>query len=100
MKHKRLKTVVFGTAASLGSAMLLPVQEAAAQAQTAASAILEEVVVTARRREETLEDLPLSVVAISGEALQAQGIYNTRQIGDFAANVNLQVTDRSQVSMI
>ena len=100
MKQKRLKTVVFGTAASLGTAMLLPIQEAAAQAQTAASAILEEVVVTARRREETLEDLPLSVVAISGEALQAQGIYNTRQIGDFAANVNLQVTDRSQVSMI
>ena len=37
--------------------------------QSAADALLEEVVVTARRREESLEDLPLSVVALSADAL-------------------------------
>ncbi len=99
MKHDKLKKILFGTAASLGTAMFIPIQEEA-HAQTAAQAILEEVVVTARRREESLEDAPLSVVAISGEALQAQGIYNTRQIGDFAANVNLQVEDRNNISQI
>jgi len=100
VRHSKLKKVLFGTAASLGTAMLVPIQDAAHAQQTAAEAILEEVVVTARRREESLEDAPLSVVAISGAALQAQGIYNTRQIGDFAANVNLQVEDRNNISQI
>ena len=67
-------------ASLFGGAMLLPLQEASAQG--AAAAILEEVVVTARRREESLEDLPLSVVAISADAMQAQGIYNTEHIGE------------------
>ena len=71
-----------------------------ASAQNAASAILEEVVVTARRREESLEDLPLSVVAISADAMQAQGIYNTEQIGEFAANVTLASSDRMNHSRI
>ena len=60
-----------------------------AAAQTAAESLLEEVVVTARRREENLEDLPMSVVALSGEALRALGVYNTLDISDFAANLSL-----------
>jgi len=79
--------------------MLLP-HTSAAQARSAASAVLEEVVVTARRREESLEDLPLSVVAISGDAMQAQGIYRTNDIGDFAANVTLNTSDRKNHSRI
>jgi iron complex outermembrane receptor protein len=85
-------------ASLFGGAMLLPLQEASAQG--AAAAILEEVVVTARRREESLEDLPLSVVAISADAMQAQGIYTTDQIGDFAANVSLSQSDRMNHSRI
>lgn len=86
-------------ASLFGGAMLLPLQEASAQGG-AAAAILEEVVVTARRREESLEDLPLSVVAISADAMQAQGIYTTDQIGDFAANVSLSQSDRMNHSRI
>ena len=101
MRNNKLRKALLGAAVSVGATAFLPIQDAAAQQQrTAAQALLEEVVVTARRREETLEDAPLSVVAISGEAMQAQGIYDTRQIGDFAANVNLQVEDRSNISMI
>ena len=85
-------------ASLFGGAMLLPIHEASAQG--AAAAILEEVVVTARRREESLEDLPLSVVAISAAAMQAQGIYNTEQIGEFAANVSLSQSDRMNHSRI
>jgi len=98
VRNKKLRTVLFGTAASLGAATLLPMQ--AVQAQTAADAILEEVVVTAQRREESLMDLPLSVVAITGEAMRAQGIYNTRQIGEFAANVHISESDRMGHSRI
>lgn len=35
---------------------------------------LEEILVTATKREESLQDIPLSVATVSGEALQAQGI--------------------------
>ena len=68
--------------------------------QTGAEAILEEVVVTARRREENLEDLPMSIVAISGEALQTQGVYNTQHISDLAANVSLSESDTMGQSQI
>jgi len=98
VRNKKLRTVLFGTAASLGAATLLPMQ--AVQAQTAADTILEEVIVTAQRREESLMDLPLSVVAISGDAMRAQGVYTTRDIGEFAANVSMSESDRQGHSRI
>src|ERR1700722_3274970 len=45
-------------------------------AQTAASGSdqIEEVVVTAQKREQNLQKVPISVTAVSGETLEAQGI--------------------------
>jgi iron complex outermembrane receptor protein len=51
--------------------------------------MLEEVVVTARRREESLQDLPLSIQAISADAMQAQGVYSIDQVADFVPNLSL-----------
>src|SRR5438876_3653507 len=51
----------------------------AAPAQPGAAAdtqALETVVVTARRREENLQQVPLAVTAVSGEALEQKGIQN------------------------
>jgi len=42
---------------------------------------LEEVVVTAERRVGTVQSTPLSITAISGEALQAQGIISVSEVG-------------------
>jgi iron complex outermembrane receptor protein len=47
---------------------------AAAASEADDSAMIGEVVVTARRRSEALQDVPLSVSAISGEALQRAGV--------------------------
>jgi iron complex outermembrane receptor protein len=44
----------------------------AGKAETA----LEEVIVTARRTEERLQDVPVSVTAIAGDALQARGVHD------------------------
>lgn len=38
------------------------------------SRLIEEVVVTAQKREENLQDVPISVAAFSGEALEARGV--------------------------
>ena len=62
--------------------------------------MLEEIVVTARRREETLQDLPLSVASISADAMQAQGIYNIDDVGEFVPNLTFTNTDRRHVKAI
>jgi len=49
VESKKMSKALIGTVISLGATVFLPLQDAAAQARSAASAILEEVVVTARR---------------------------------------------------
>jgi iron complex outermembrane recepter protein len=53
------------------SAFLLTLMSSAAIAQTAPTGGLEEIVVTAQRRAENLQDVPVSVAAISGDKLNA-----------------------------
>ncbi len=70
---------------------------AAAQnaADEAAAAAAEEegvIIVTARRREERLIDVPLSVTALTGEALAQQGIQDLTQIAQQVPNITLEVS--------
>jgi len=88
-------------AVTAGVLLALPTQQASAQGlSTAAASMLEEIVVTARRREETLADLPLSVASISADAMQAQGIYNIDDVGEFVPNLTYTNTDRRHVKAI
>lgn len=48
--------------------------------QAGVEPVLEEIVITARKRAESLMDAPLSVVAVSGEAMDNQGISNLEQL--------------------
>jgi iron complex outermembrane recepter protein len=50
------------------------------------------IIVTARRREERLIDVPLSVTALSGEALAQQGIQDLTQIAQQVPNITLEVS--------
>jgi len=98
----KVNQCAWSTAAVSASLLLaLPTQQAAAQGVSAAAAsMLEEIVVTARRREETLQDLPLSVASISADAMQAQGIYNIDDVGEFVPNLTFTNTDRRHVKAI
>ncbi|MCK0129180.1 TonB-dependent receptor [Erythrobacter sp. F6033] len=50
------------------------------------------IIVTARRREEALLDVPLSVTALTGEALEQQGIQDITQVAQQVPNITLEVS--------
>ena len=68
-----------------------PLQTPAPEASAAGSTALQEVVVTAQRRSQNLQNVPISVTSFSGDALAAQQIGSTLDLGRevpnmFAAN--------------
>jgi len=50
------------------------------------------IIVTARRREERLQDVPLSISAITGEQLEEQGILEITQVAQQIPNITLEVS--------
>ncbi len=77
------KSLSLATAAAIGIA-LSPI---------AAQAMLEEVIVTAQKREQSLQDVPLSVAAFSGEALRESGI---KDVFDLQVNAPGLTIDQNQ----
>lgn len=53
------------------------------------SAVLEEVVVTAQRREQSLQDVPVSVTAFSSDKLKQVGAINSTDIAQFTPGMSL-----------
>ncbi|MEO0575653.1 MAG: TonB-dependent receptor [Pseudomonadota bacterium] len=62
------------------------------QAQETAARSIEEIIVTARRREESLQDVPISITALSGAELDRIGISDLVAVGQAAPNVTLEVS--------
>ncbi|MBD3744896.1 MAG: TonB-dependent receptor [Sphingopyxis terrae] len=62
-------------------------QEAPAATEASSEGGIEDIVVTARRREESLQDTPIAISAVSGDAIASRGLDNVTQIGDFTPNV-------------
>lgn len=58
-------------------------------AQTGQPVILEEIVVTAQRRAQSLEDVPISVSVVSGEALDIYGIHDLGAVAARLPSVNV-----------
>ena len=81
-----------GTVVSWAVLVLLsvPGQTVAAE-QAEADDQIEEVLVTARKREESLLEIPESVVAISGDDIDRQGLKGLEDIGFQVPNLNLSV---------
>jgi iron complex outermembrane recepter protein len=85
----RLVTLVFVSAAA-----------AAAAAETGAVASLEEVVVTATRREQSIQDVGLSITAFSQEQLRELGVTSTTDIVAMTPGLNYTVpnAESSQIN--
>jgi len=74
----------------VGSAVAaVPVSEGS---EADAPAVLEEVTVTARKRSENLQEVPISITALSGAALEARGVENLAGIAHFAPDLQIDST--------
>src|SRR5215212_558150 len=85
-----------------GATMLLSgaaLAQARPDAPKPASAVsenaLEEVIVTARRREESLQVVPISVTAFSGETLASKGIANAFDLQSQVPSLRIQASELS-----
>jgi len=68
MRIKKTHTLMY---TAVASALALTAVPASAQDEAAMSNTLEEVIVTATRREESLQDVPISIATLSGQPLQS-----------------------------
>ncbi len=75
-------------AAVLGvaGASMLPAHTLAQSAQPRA---LEEIVVTAQRREQTLQDVPIAITAITADAMERRGIQGNEELVQLAPALNI-----------
>ena len=89
-----LKPIRFATltAVTVGCLALVSVPQQARAQDTAANKSLDEITVTARRREESLQDVPLSISVMSGEALERIGAVDIVEVGQASPNVTLEVS--------
>lgn len=58
------------------------------------------IVVTAQFREQSVQDTPLAITAISGDTLEERGQVNLTDIGSFAPNVNLSQSGAIQSNSV
>ncbi|WP_148213491.1 TonB-dependent receptor [Rhodospirillum centenum] len=97
MLRRTLTGLLFATTAVAGLH-----QPAAAQTGRTAprAGPVEEIVVTARRREESLQDVPVSVSAFTGETLDLRGVPDITGLQRTTPNMTLQVARGSNSTLI
>ncbi|MEH6519541.1 MAG: TonB-dependent receptor [Halioglobus sp.] len=59
---------------------------------TAQAQMLEEVVVTAQKRTESLQDVPISITAISGNKMAENGVFKVEDLQTFTPNLSMTET--------
>ena len=88
-----LKTTLYTSLYGMAiSCLVLLVTPQDALAQDGAKKSLDEITVTARRREESLQEVPLSISVISGDDLERIGAVDIIEIAQSSPNVTLEVS--------
>ena len=89
MRRVQVSTIAVAVAAILAASQSAQAQEISAAETEAATAGVETIVVTAQRREESIQDVPLSVQAFSGQALEQAGIDSVLELPRLVPNFNV-----------
>ncbi|HWA64198.1 MAG TPA: TonB-dependent receptor [Caulobacteraceae bacterium] len=86
---KALKALLLG-ASAFGVLPAMPALAAEAATDTApAVTAVEEVTVTAQKREENIQDVPLSIMAVSGKTLAANGVNDVKALEHIVPSLRL-----------
>lgn len=91
--HSRKALLCLTTASAvlaLSSVPALAQDTAAAAADSEAPSGMGEIVVTARKRGENLIDVPVSITALSGDALNQRGVTGLNELNDFVPGLRYQ----------
>ena len=80
--------ILLGAALGVGAAPAFAQDEPEQDAGSSRFETIEEITVTARKREESLEDTPLSVVALSAEDLEANNVSDLTDLSQIVANLD------------
>jgi iron complex outermembrane recepter protein len=99
----RLSTIAHPILFALVALMLVShsahAQQQAAATDTAAPASLQEITVTATRREESLSKVPISVTALTQEALDDRGVKDFQEIARFTPGVSFDNSGTNNISI-
>lgn len=85
--HRQILTSAI--ALTLGATTLWPSEGSAQANVTGQASAIEEIIVTARRREESLQDVPGTVTALSGETIQRAGVQRAEDFISLTPGVSL-----------
>ena len=83
--HKKRSWGILGVVASIFAGGVT--ESHRAEARDTGQYTLEEIVVTARKVSESLQDVPISIQAFSGDNLTNRGLTNIADIGNFVSNM-------------
>ncbi|WP_421738717.1 TonB-dependent receptor [Caulobacter sp.] len=75
------------------SCAVLALSTGVATAQTRDATAIEEIVVTAQKRSENLQDVPVSVTALTSDALAARGVNNVLALNNLAPGMRISAGD-------
>ncbi len=75
--------------ASIAAASWFPTSVYAQAAGQSVAGAIEEVLVTARRREESLQEVPIAITAITGDDLQQRGVDSMQNMNAVAPNLSV-----------
>jgi len=93
MNGNNVRSFLIGMQAAFIVGLIIAVTPDANAQQTGAAGsefVLEEIVVTARRREESMQEIPISVVAVSAQEIEQLGIQNMGDLTQSVPNFTFQ----------
>ncbi len=67
------------------------------QAQAGNASVLEEIVVTARKRQESMQEVPISITAFSGDQLRDAGVTNIKHLGLQVPGLQIDEASTAQI---
>jgi iron complex outermembrane receptor protein len=91
-----MKSVLLAGAAWSAASSMAMAQETPQTEQTA----VDDIIVTARRREESLQDVPVAVTAVSGEQLEARGAADITELARSVPSLTLNAARGSNSTLI